>query len=811
MIPDFGPSHDKSAGEVRVYALLRTQLGDEFTIIHSLPWLAAATKALGESKAVTGEIDFLVVHAELGVLAIEVKGGAYRNQGATFVCIGTQRGADPIEQVRSSTHGLARWLGADPRLRLRIGYLLVFPHSDFMGKAKLPALHDPTVEPAVSLIVDRSDLDSLAERVSQTMRYWRSSLKNPALGEERKMDLIQALCPGFDGTPNWAARVAWDGKEYLRLTQGQAEVVARVDSERNTVITGWPGTGKTLILIEAARRWSAQGKKVLLLTFNSLLCAYIQAQLASHGDAKAMTWHAFCRAHSSVGKSILDQDWFAKGCLEGVRMAAEQGRLTPYDVLLIDEAQAFDPQWLAWLRQWHGANQIVASCDETQVFEFEGRRTGVAELCETIGADEPFLLTSAIRSPRAVVERLKAVMKPPYQLSSPRDMDPDAIDERLQHGSRESVESVISSLVAQGVKNRDIVVLSKFKWSTPPSGAGRCATLSSFRGSEAPVIIVSDASDMSDVELFCAYSRATSLCVALYSPERLALTGADCGFKALFLAKPERAKAIEQLRSSEYPGELVSNHASVEWFDLASAKIGWAIDWGCWLVEVSGPLSKYWVDFLALNSDWAVCHWSVGALRVVHMAAQFDDPARGGCPEQHTLKACSACDGLTPHRESSSNRVLQCARCEGILRDAAGGPDEERIRRLRDIDMLVRDMLSGPLEATERKRLPLFLAAGAAMEQSVRKRGKDCAGVGMLDGRSSYSAAVGFIYSWVNLSSPGKRLIVRELAASLYNRYSIPIGLDENKWLQDMQLAASMVCRRGTMVRLERGTYRARR
>ncbi|MBZ9067305.1 NERD nuclease, partial [Escherichia coli] len=62
MIPAFGPIDNNSYGEKTVYTLLKEGLSDDFTVIHSLPWLSAATRNLGVKLPPSGEIDFLVLH-----------------------------------------------------------------------------------------------------------------------------------------------------------------------------------------------------------------------------------------------------------------------------------------------------------------------------------------------------------------------------------------------------------------------------------------------------------------------------------------------------------------------------------------------------------------------------------------------------------------------------------------------------------------------------------------------------------------------------------------------------------------------------
>lgn len=70
MIPPFGPKETGSAGEKTVYSILKNGLSGEFTVIHSLPWLSAAVRQMDAGAAPTGEIDFLVLHPELGALVL---------------------------------------------------------------------------------------------------------------------------------------------------------------------------------------------------------------------------------------------------------------------------------------------------------------------------------------------------------------------------------------------------------------------------------------------------------------------------------------------------------------------------------------------------------------------------------------------------------------------------------------------------------------------------------------------------------------------------------------------------------------------
>nr|WP_283184530.1 nuclease-related domain-containing protein [Pseudomonas sp. PMCC200367] len=85
MIPEHGPHDTDSYGERDLYWILKKDLPEDYTVIHSLPWLCSAVKKLDSKAKPTGEIDFLIIHPENGVLALEVKSGVYRVENSLFV------------------------------------------------------------------------------------------------------------------------------------------------------------------------------------------------------------------------------------------------------------------------------------------------------------------------------------------------------------------------------------------------------------------------------------------------------------------------------------------------------------------------------------------------------------------------------------------------------------------------------------------------------------------------------------------------------------------------------------------------------
>ncbi|MCD9026604.1 NERD domain-containing protein/DEAD/DEAH box helicase [Luteimonas sp. BDR2-5] len=815
MIPNCGPAPTDSRAEQLVYHLLQDQLEDGFTVIHSLPWLSAAVREIAGVKAVTGEIDFLIVHPSLGVLAVEVKGGAHKVQGLAFVHVTSGATTRAVEQVRTSTHGLARWLGVKPGLRLKIGYALIFPDSDFNGQIASLALTDVTVDPPESIVIDRANLPGIGQRIVEIMTYWKTALANPPLGEERRKALINTICPSFDGTPSWAARVVWDEQVWLRLTPEQSAVVDDAIMGNRKVITGWPGTGKTLILIESARRLLDEGKRVLVLTFNTLLAQYIRNQIGSNKLLKVGTWHSLCAstaARSRQDGGETDTSWLEDGCLEDIRNAVSRGKIQPFDAVLIDEAQTFRAEWLEWLCGWHSEGQMLAFCDETQVFAFEQGRVSLPRLCELVGVAKPFALTTVLRSPKAVYQRLKSVKESDYQLHMPRELEVDTLKEVLVVGMLESLSQTLVMLAEKGIPDSDIVVLSKFgRLEGDGKSAAQRHTLSRFRGMESPVVVICSAEEMDDAELFCAYSRATTLCIALYDAEFLGVKGARCLFQATVMAEPGNVEQASDARLKAQTGEIIRADLSPRWFDLQSVEIGWLREWGAWLVVVQNELSLYWIDYIASHYPWPIYYWYESSLREIQRGSPVSNPVEdgpGGMP--HRLRACGVCSIVTPQRLSplSSDDVWQCSICSRDEETVPDCPDDRMIDEIRVLDSLVNVENPKSLSDVERKSLPLSLAAGAALSLAERDLTRDLVGFDQISGgRIAYHAALGFVYSLVNLLPPGKNIRVADMARELYGRYLVPKELTYEVWKRDFAQACGVAYKREHLRKIEKGVY----
>jgi len=128
----------KLSAEVRMYDLLKEQLGFGWTVFYDVAWLGLTNPNKGPRD---GQIDFVVAHPKKGVLLIEVKGGRIRFDGPSRQWISKDRhGVDheiaPFDQVRSSKYGMLNKLKTLPSLRgkwIQLTHAVCFPGSRVMA------------------------------------------------------------------------------------------------------------------------------------------------------------------------------------------------------------------------------------------------------------------------------------------------------------------------------------------------------------------------------------------------------------------------------------------------------------------------------------------------------------------------------------------------------------------------------------------------------------------------------------------------------------------------------------------------------
>jgi len=339
--PNFDPT-TTSAAEETLYYRLQNHLEDDWTVLHSLPWLDQSRPRLRE-----GECDFLLLHPRYGLLVLEAKSGTphYDGKNAEWNYDDGQRIKDPFRQARTGEHFINTLLcQKSPAWRdagLPFGHAVAFPDASSVTGNLRPDM-------GMDLLFLEPDLNRLQAAVIKVL----GRFGEPGSGDMSVIDsALGVLQPTFALVPSLAPTIELARKELVRLTEEQAFALEGLDGNPRLVVRGGAGTGKTLLVLTQARKLAAEGKRVLVLCFNRPLGAFLHDELADNSDqVLAVTFHDFClqvlQGAEVAPPDSSDKTYWDK-LLPDAALSAMSAFPTRYDAILVDEAQDFRSDW--WL------------------------------------------------------------------------------------------------------------------------------------------------------------------------------------------------------------------------------------------------------------------------------------------------------------------------------------------------------------------------------------------------------------------------------------------------------------------------------
>jgi hypothetical protein len=217
------------------------------------------------------EIDFIVI-SEHGVFCLEVKGGAVRCEAGTWYAGTRQLSESPFQQVGSASADLRNYV--DQLHPFVFGYGCAFPHCVFDVKG-------PEVLPEV--VYDASSVQAgFAEYVRQLGEYWGARYRHAKrLGAADISKIHHALRPDFEATESVLHRIDEVRKQLVAFTAEQQRALEGLRENKQVVVKGGAGTGKTLIAATEAVRLADHGYKTLLTCFTKALAAKLREELGA--------------------------------------------------------------------------------------------------------------------------------------------------------------------------------------------------------------------------------------------------------------------------------------------------------------------------------------------------------------------------------------------------------------------------------------------------------------------------------------------------------------------------------------------------
>lgn len=298
LVPALGDIEQRATSRAeRAFArLLRDVDGDRDAVaFHSVDLRSHSYKQQAEA-------DFVVLWKGIVVVA-EIKGGGVRRHDGVWYSV-DRRGdwhklaGSPMEQARSAAFALRDILREEG-----IGW---FAHEAVVVTPDIDAPpHAVGWLPTHWLARD----DMTIAKLTATLDAVAAGARNPPSGQKRARldDLRTRLFGEFTRMPVIDVQRGAVIEEQTRATAGQARVLAALARNQRVLVFGGAGTGKLLVLVEAAKQEADQGRSVLI-TFRS------------PGLIQFFTPHI-----ADLDVDLVPFD--------------ELARIDPHDVVLVDEAQ----------------------------------------------------------------------------------------------------------------------------------------------------------------------------------------------------------------------------------------------------------------------------------------------------------------------------------------------------------------------------------------------------------------------------------------------------------------------------------------
>jgi hypothetical protein len=522
MIPAECSQDTNSPAEEKLFDVLKKSLDDGWTVFHSFNTLARNR----EKKLIDGEIDFLIFHKELGMLSLEVKGGQISFRDGYWLQNGWKMEKGPVEQARFNKYAVIsyckkKFSGYVP---CYFGHAACFP--DCFEIKDLPA-------DCQDIVISGQEVPYIRDAIVKIMKdFNKDIIKTDDISAGQ---ILKLLSPVFEYGASISDRISQAESKILTLTELQCEMLSFISGHKQALIRGCAGSGKTVLAVKKARELAAEGKTVLLLAYNSMLCENLKHAVTGMADKiSAITYHDLCKKHLAecgVGfDGIKDDDKFWREELPAEFLKALARKPLKFDAVIVDEGQDFHENY------WKSVKELVKPEGWFYIFYDPDQNLYNKEL-KLPELGQPFVLNRNCRNTSEIFNVLKPFCSGEVKISdsapagSPVSEFKDADPEKR----RDELGRFLNKIVKEGkIYESQIVIIGGHSLSNtclgkkPVAGGfaivengkpdiGRIPyfTYMKYKGCESDIVILLDVEDndkrWNDKGLCTAISRARHL------------------------------------------------------------------------------------------------------------------------------------------------------------------------------------------------------------------------------------------------------------------------------------------------------------
>ena len=348
---DFDLTHLPQS-EQRVCKAFLLGLDDSWTVVPSVPIVVDRNDC---------EIDVVLVSATRGVIAVEVKGGVISIEQGRWIQNGRTLPKSPPQQVTKAKHELIKRLRTSG---VELEGMFVCHAIALPDVGSVPPEGLGPDAPA-EIVFAKAQLEFPAVAVGKLLH------EHGPIPPERVAKLLATLRPDVALEGDEGQVLQWAGQKLDDETRIHLGNVRGLDKNRRVLVTGGAGTGKTMLVLEWAKRAIGRGERTLVVCFNKPIADQLQRSLAGT-DAMVGTYHDIAvkllEPHGfRVGASPTTEYWL-NVLTDAMAFHAEHIG-TPFDTIVVDEGQDIYPHWFASLERLldpNGPHKLLVVADPSQ-------------------------------------------------------------------------------------------------------------------------------------------------------------------------------------------------------------------------------------------------------------------------------------------------------------------------------------------------------------------------------------------------------------------------------------------------------------
>ena len=337
-------------------------LPDNWYVLYGVPWYLPREN----NSYIEGEADFVIISPETGLIIVEIKGGRIGRDNQGWYTIDRKdeyhRIKNPAEQAANCKHNLLTYIRQNKNFSERFipaGHMVCFPNI---------CLHD-----APNLIEMPKSMQILAEDLNNL----KSAILNFTDGNSNYKPLTPAECsliadilkPNFVCPTRWGVQATRQNVIMDSLTEEQLRIWESIEGNDRISLFGPAGSGKTILAIKLAKRYTAESKKVLILLPSKTLQEYYTVSINSD--------FVYIANYQTVPQTL---------------------HFNPFDIVIIDEAQDIsDDNWIELYDVYNieKSKKLLCIFDSNQRLSVYGRGCPLEKTTE-------LRLTRVIRNTRQI-------------------------------------------------------------------------------------------------------------------------------------------------------------------------------------------------------------------------------------------------------------------------------------------------------------------------------------------------------------------------------------------------------------------------